>query len=50
MYRKGLGVPQDNMQALVWYRKAADQGNDIAQLRLQCADVEPAEVRAGRLV
>ena len=34
MYRKGLGVPQDNMQALVWYRKAADQGNDIAQLRL----------------
>ena len=26
MYDKGLGVPRDDAQALVWYRKAADQG------------------------
>jgi hypothetical protein len=31
MYEKGLGVPQDNTEALKWYRKAADQGQPDAQ-------------------
>ena len=27
-------MPQDYAQAVVWYRKAADQGNGFAQFRL----------------
>jgi TPR repeat protein len=34
MYRKGLGVPQDNMTAVKWYRLAAEQGYAIAQYNL----------------
>jgi len=26
MYAKGQGVTQDNVQAVAWYRKAAEQG------------------------
>ena len=34
MYAKGQGVPQDDVQAVKWYRLAANQGNAIAQLNL----------------
>ena len=31
MYANGHGTPQDEAQALIWFRKAADQGNADAQ-------------------
>ena len=34
MYYQGHGVPQDDAQAIAWYRKAADQGNADAQNNL----------------
>ena len=34
MYDEGEGVPQDNGEAVKWYRKAAQQGNAKAQFNL----------------
>ena len=34
MYDNGLGVPQDDKEAVKWYRKAADQGVAAAQNNL----------------
>lgn len=34
MYDNGYGVPQDYQEAIAWYRRAADQGNDRAQYNL----------------
>ena len=34
MYAKGDGVPKDNAQALIWLRKAADTGHDVALFNL----------------
>jgi len=34
MYGEGQGVPQDDQQALYWYRQTADQGDADAQLSL----------------
>ena len=34
MYANGQGVPQDYAEAMKWYRKAADQGDDTAQYNL----------------
>ncbi len=34
MYQRGAGVPQDYAEALKWYRKAAEQGNDAAENNL----------------
>jgi TPR repeat protein len=34
LYDDGRGVPQDNLQAASWYRKAAEQGNADAQYSL----------------
>jgi TPR repeat protein len=34
MYQKGLGTAQDEVQAAEWYRKAAEQGNAMAQYQL----------------
>ena len=31
MYRVGLGVPEDDVEAVKWYRMAAEQGDDVAQ-------------------
>jgi uncharacterized protein len=31
MYSEGLGVPQDDAEAVKWYRRAADQGLAGAQ-------------------
>ena len=34
MYSKGQGVPQDNNEAVKWYRLSAEQGNAKAQFNL----------------
>jgi len=34
MYAKGLGVSQDDREAVKWYRKAAEQGDALAQYNL----------------
>ena len=34
MYANGEGVPQDDAEAVRWYRLAAEQGNAGAQLNL----------------
>ena len=34
MYNKGIGVPENNVEALGWYHKAAEQGIAIAQFNL----------------
>lgn len=34
MYNKGVGVPQDDAEALKWYLKAAEQGHALAQYNL----------------
>jgi TPR repeat protein len=34
MYGDGTGVPKDEQQAVFWYRKAADQGDAVAQYNL----------------
>ena len=34
MYDKGRGVKQDDVEAVKWYRKAAEQGNANAQFLL----------------
>ena len=34
MYDNGRGVPEDDREAVEWYRKAAEQGNAGAQLNL----------------
>ena len=31
MYKEGKGVPQDDAEAVKWYRKAAEQGHADAQ-------------------
>jgi TPR repeat protein len=33
-YEHALGVPQDNTQAVLWLRKAAERGNIVAQVEL----------------
>jgi len=34
MFGSGRGVTQSEVEAAEWYRKAADQGNEIAQCNL----------------
>jgi len=34
MYENGLGVPKDREQAVHWYRKAAEQGDESAKSAL----------------
>ena len=34
MYSHGRGVPQDDQEAVKWYRRAAEQGEDSAQYNL----------------
>ncbi len=36
MYAKGHGVAKDNYEAVKWCRKAAEQGDALAQLHLGC--------------
>jgi TPR repeat protein len=35
MYENGRGVPRDDAQAVVWFRKAAEQGLDAARAKLE---------------
>ena len=44
MYEDGLGVKQDDVEAVKWYRQAAEQGNANAQANLGSA------YSAGRIV
>ena len=37
MYKEGLGVKQDDVEAVKWYRKAAEQGDADAQANLGSA-------------
>jgi TPR repeat protein len=37
MYRNGQGVPQDDAQAVAWWRQAAEQGDADAQYSLGLA-------------
>jgi TPR repeat protein len=37
MYEQGIGLSQDLSEAARWYRKSADQGNELAQLNLGVA-------------
>jgi TPR repeat protein len=39
MYDRGQGVPQDDVQAAEWYRKAAEQGHAAAQNNLLAVSV-----------
>lgn len=39
MYATGKCVEQDNEQALHWYQKAADQGDDGAQERIEAINL-----------
>ncbi len=34
IYEKGIGITQDEKEAVVWYRKSAEQGNANAQFNL----------------
>ncbi|MDP7504988.1 MAG: SEL1-like repeat protein [Nitrospinota bacterium] len=34
MYEHGKGVPLDNVEAVSWYRLAAEQGHEAARRRL----------------
>src|SRR5271169_5902525 len=34
LFDQGEGIPQDHAQSLYWYRKAADQGNGLAQIKM----------------
>ncbi len=34
MYQKGIGVKQDDLIAVYWYSKCAEQGNAICQVKL----------------
>jgi TPR repeat protein len=36
-YDSGNGVPKDQAEAVLWYRKAADQGYSRAQYDLDCS-------------
>ena len=38
MYEQGQGVRKNEGKALIWLRKAADQGNDDARSRLSCIE------------
>lgn len=40
-YEKGLGVPQDGVQAVKYYRQASEEGNDVGQANLaRCYRIE----------
>ena len=35
MYAKGRGVPESKAEAIKWFRRAAEKGNDIAKKNLE---------------
>jgi len=38
MYYKGHGVPENDAEAVKWYRKAAEQGNEGAKKMLKALE------------
>jgi hypothetical protein len=48
MHQLGLGVAQDDMQALHWYERAAEQGNHVAQYSLGTIYLRGLGVAANR--
>ena len=40
MYEKGWGLPTDQEQAIIWYRKAAKQGWQGAKVALKRLNVD----------
>jgi uncharacterized protein len=38
MYANGRGVPEDDVEAVKWYRLAADQGLDVARLNREIVE------------
>ena len=48
MYDAGLGVPQDLVEAMAWYRQAAEQGYADAQYNLGLMYANGAGVPQGR--
>jgi uncharacterized protein len=54
MYQTGNGVPKDFVQAVIWYRKAAERGYGVAidnlgMMYLKGSGVEANPVRAQQL-
>ena len=45
-YENGRGVPQDENQAIAWFRKAAEQGNKDAKAKLD--QIEPLKKASGQ--
>ena len=45
LYAKGLGVPQNNFQAYIWFSAAASSGNEEAKTQKERVDplLQPAE-------
>ncbi len=50
MYSYGQGVRQDYVEAAKWYRKAAAQGNIIAQYNLGVMYLKGQGVRQSKIV
>jgi uncharacterized protein len=50
MYTNGQGVPQDYVEAVKWYRLAAEQGHAVAQGSLDrlAARMPPAQIAEAR--
>ena len=51
MYAKGLGIPRDDIEALHWYRRAAERGHAASQYNVGLfyavgRGVAPSEVQA----
>ena len=45
MYANGRGVPQDDSEAVRWYRLAADQGHAGAQFNLGAVSPDASTVK-----
>jgi uncharacterized protein len=48
MFKAGEGTPKDDVQALAWFRKAADQGNIPSQTELGRISSVPTFFRGAR--
>ena len=49
MYDEGTGVPEDDAEAVRWFRLAAEQGNAKAQFKLGAVPEQGNAVRLYRL-
>ncbi len=44
LYCSGLGVPQDKAEALKWYKKAAEKGDEDAKKKVETLEVEAKQL------